>query len=96
MGRPTLELLKFIPALTVEDLQAGCCGLSGVYGYKKETAPIGKIIGSELRTKLTDSKSKVGICECNLCRLQMQNGTGKKAIHPLQIVLESYNKMAGR
>ena len=90
MGRPTLDIMKLIPALTVEDLNAGCCGLSGVYGYKKETAPIGKIIGSELRNKLTTTDAKFGICECNICRLQMQNGTGKKAIHPLYLLEQAY------
>ena len=36
----------------------------------------------------------MGICECNICRLQMQNGTGKKAIHPLYLLRESYRKRA--
>ena len=92
MGRPSLDLLRFIPGVEVEDLQAGCCGLSGVYGYKKDTAPIGKIIGTTLRNKLTDSDADFGICECNICRLQMQNGTHKSAKHPLYLVLESYKK----
>lgn len=94
MGRPTLDVLRFVPGVEVEDLNAGCCGLSGVYGYKKETAPIGHLIGSNLRQKLTDSEADMGICECNICRLQMQNGTGKKAIHPLYLLRESYRKRA--
>ena len=94
MGRPTLDVLRFVPGVEVEDLNAGCCGLSGVYGYKKETAAIGSEIGSNLRHKLKSSAADVGICECNICRLQMQNGTEKKAIHPLYLLVESYEKRA--
>lgn len=93
MGRPTLKIMKLIPGVETEDLKAGCCGLSGVYGYKKETAPIGRIIGSNLRNKLTDSEADVGICECNICRIQMRNGTGKDAIHPLQILASAYRRL---
>lgn len=96
IGRPGFELLHYIPGLELEDLQAGCCGLSGVYGYKKDTAPIGKIIGQELRAKLTASEADLGVCECNICRLQMQNGTNKKAVHPLTLMRQSYEKLAGR
>lgn len=96
MGRPGLEVVRQIPGVEVEDLQAGCCGLSGVYGYKKETAPIGHVIGTTLRDKLTVSEADYGICECNICRLQMTNGTGKTARHPLYVVQESFNQSAGR
>lgn len=93
MGRPTLDVMKMIPGVEVDDLKAGCCGLSGVYGYKQETAPIGRIIGTELREKLTNTEAEIGICECNICRLQMANGTGKKAIHPLHLLAEAYRRI---
>lgn len=93
MGRPTLDVLKLIPGIEVDDLKAGCCGLSGVYGYKKETAPISQIIGSTLRQKLQETEAEVGICECNICRLQMENGTNKKAIHPLHLLAAAYRRI---
>ena len=92
IGRPSLEILRHIPGVEIEDLQAGCCGLSGVYGFKSDTAPIGKIIGTTLRSKLSNSDADFGISECNICRLQMQNGTNKTARHPLYLLLESYKK----
>lgn len=93
MGRPTLDVLKMIPGIEVDDLKAGCCGLSGVYGYKKDTAPISQIIGKNLRDKIRASEAEVGICECNICRLQMENGTGKKAIHPLHLLAAAYRRL---
>ncbi len=89
-GRPVFKLLPKIPGITIEDANAGCCGLSGVYGYKKETSHIAKLVGSELKAKILNSSADLGICECNICRLQMQNGTNKKAVHPLRILCKSY------
>ena len=37
IGRPWFHLLGQIPGLTVEDLDAGCCGMSGTYGFKQES-----------------------------------------------------------
>lgn len=89
-GRPVFKLLPKIPDLKLEDANAGCCGLSGIYGYKKDTAAIARVVGSELKAKIKQSKATLGICECNICRLQMQNGTGKKAVHPLRLICKSY------
>ncbi len=89
-GRPVFKILPLIPGLKIEDANAGCCGLSGVYGYKKETGHIAKIIGSELKAKILQSKASLGISECNICRLQMQNGKNKKAVHPLRLLCKSY------
>lgn len=90
MGIPSLKLLSCIPGLTIERATAPCCGLSGVYGYKEKTAKISETIGAELRRQIINSTAKAGLCECNLCRLQMANGTGKTAVHPLYLLDEAY------
>lgn len=89
-GRPVFKLLPKIPGIELEDAAAGCCGLSGVYGYNKETAHTAKLVGSELKSRILHSSADLGICECNICRLQMQNGTNKQAVHPLRILCKSY------
>lgn len=90
MGVPSMKLMSMIPSLKVAQLTAPCCGLSGVYGYKKDTAEISEAIGAELRKQIIDAQAEGGVCECNLCRLQMQNGTGKKAVHPLYLLDAAY------
>lgn len=89
-GRPTLNVLKLIPNLQIEDANAGCCGLSGIYGYKCNTAKVAAIVGSKLQQTIKNSEAQEGICECNICRLQMQNGTGKSARHPLSVLSQAY------
>lgn len=90
LGRPTLRVLRLIPSLRVEDADAGCCGLSGIYGYKKNTSDISRTIGQRLRDRVRDSAAGEGVCECNICRLQMENGTQKRARHPLTLLAEAY------
>ena len=96
MGRPGLGLMHDIPGVEIDDVQKGCCGLSGVYGYKKMTAEIGHKIGEPLREHIKASDADMGLCECNICRLQMQNGTGKKAIHPISVLARAYREQANQ
>ena len=90
MGVPSLKLLALIPGLKVEELTASCCGLSGVYGYKSATAEISENIRHELTRQIIEAEAPAGLSECNLCRLQMQNGTEKRALHPLYLLEASY------
>lgn len=89
-GKPTLKLLNKIPGVEVVDADAGCCGLSGIYGYKTNTAEVAAIVGSKLQKTIKESDAHEGVCECNICRLQMQNNTGKKAYHPLHTIRQAY------
>jgi glycerol-3-phosphate dehydrogenase subunit C len=36
IGRPWYHLLRMIPGVTIEDMDAGCCGMAGTYGFKQE------------------------------------------------------------
>jgi glycerol-3-phosphate dehydrogenase subunit C len=40
MGRPAVELLRLVPKLEIVEANAGCCGLSGNYGFKTDKLPI--------------------------------------------------------
>ena len=48
MGLPGLELLRRIPGVSVSNANAGCCGISGSYGFKKEKYEISMRVGSRL------------------------------------------------
>lgn len=90
IGRPTMELLPKVPGLKIEEADAGCCGISGSYGFKKDKYDIAMKIGSKLFSRIKESKAKYGVCECATCRLQMEGGSGVKAIHPLAVLCHAY------
>lgn len=89
-GLPSMELLPLIPNLQIEEADAGCCGLSGSYGFKADKRDISVKIGAELFERLKNSHADLGVCECGTCRLQMQSGSGIKTVHPLTVLKKAY------
>lgn len=43
-----MEILPMIPNMKIEEADAGCCGLSGSYGFKEDKYEISMKIGSKL------------------------------------------------
>jgi glycerol-3-phosphate dehydrogenase subunit C len=90
MGLPALELLKLIPGIHLEFIDEGCCGLGGLYGFKKEKYDISMEIGEDLARRLLDLKPHAVVTDCEGCRLQIRHLTGLSAVHPIQILRDAY------
>ncbi|MBQ7456391.1 MAG: anaerobic glycerol-3-phosphate dehydrogenase subunit C [Desulfovibrio sp.] len=85
-GLPGFDLLRYFPSLSITNLNAGCCGISGSYGFKKEKYAIGQTIGSALFHAVKSSPVSVVASECGTCRLQIAGATGKTCLHPITLV----------
>jgi FAD/FMN-containing dehydrogenase/Fe-S oxidoreductase len=77
-------LLEKIPGSTVVDLDAGCCGMAGSFGYSKDHFEVSKQIGErrllpEVRAK--DPSSAV-VAAGTSCRHQIHDFTQETAVHP--------------
>ncbi|WP_196598070.1 anaerobic glycerol-3-phosphate dehydrogenase subunit C [Pectinatus frisingensis] len=90
IGRPSMELLPLIPGMQIEEADAGCCGISGSYGFKADKNEIAMKVGSKLFARIKNSHADLGVSECGTCRLQMENGSGVHAIHPLTVFRKAY------
>ncbi len=90
IGLPAKNILKSIPDLKLELANAGCCGMSGSHGFKKELYDVSMKIGSELFEKILSTNPDEVICECGPCRMQIKQGTNRDSIHPLQILAQAY------
>ncbi|GAB6159282.1 anaerobic glycerol-3-phosphate dehydrogenase subunit GlpC [Desulfotomaculum varum] len=88
-GVPSQALLQLIPGLQVVDLDAGCCGLSGTYGFKKEKYPVSQAIGSNVKRAVQKLGVEQVITECGMCQLQIHHLTGAVVCHPLQVLAEA-------
>ncbi len=86
IGLPGMELLKNLPGLTTENADAGCCGISGSYGFKKEKYPIAMQVGSALFETVRHSDAPVAASECGTCRVQIKHGSGKDCLHPVSLL----------
>ncbi len=90
IGLPALDLLQLVPGLQIEDIDAGCCGLGGTYGFKKETYDVSMAIGQNLARALNEFGSPVVVSDCEGCRMQIRHLTGLEAVHPLQVLRDAY------
>lgn len=89
-GLPGLELLRRLPGITAENADAGCCGISGSYGFKKEKYNIAQEIGARLFERVRHSGASLAVSECGTCRVQIEHGTGFKAVHPVTILRQRF------
>jgi glycerol-3-phosphate dehydrogenase subunit C len=90
IGRPWFHLLRQIPGVTVEDLDAGCCGISGTFGFKQEKYNASMAVGQQLFDGIRGAQAQLVTTECATCQMQIEHGTGMKAIHPAEILLQAY------
>jgi FAD/FMN-containing dehydrogenase/Fe-S oxidoreductase len=91
---PLLRLLRRIPNAQPRDLDAGCCGMAGSFGYEKEHYEISRLVGEQrLFPALRGAPPAARIVAPGLsCRLQIQHFVGRVAHHPallLQALVDS-------
>ncbi len=91
IGRPWFHLLRQIPGVIVDEIDAGCCGMSGTYGFKQEKYQLSIEIGQVLFGRIAASKLELVATECATCQMQIEHGTKCKAIHPAEILLQAYD-----
>ncbi|MHA2090636.1 MAG: anaerobic glycerol-3-phosphate dehydrogenase subunit C, partial [Candidatus Kariarchaeaceae archaeon] len=84
------ELLEQIPALRLNKIDEGCCGICGSWGYKKENYSTSIKIGSGLLSKFNTPKNEIGVTDCPTCTMQMEHGSEKQILHPVEIMAQSY------
>ena len=87
----TVELLKRIPGAEVVELDAGCCGMAGSFGFEAEHYELSMQIG-ELRLfpALRGEEAGTLVAATGVsCRQQIGHGVGREARHPVQIVREA-------
>lgn len=79
----TLKVLHAIPGFKVEEIQSGCCGMAGSFGYEKEHASISMKIGElHLFPAVRSSGADDWIIANGMsCRHQIKDGTQRQAIH---------------
>lgn len=90
------EMLKLIPGVKVNVIPSGCCGMAGSFGYEKEHYETSKAIGEmvlfpTVRKATVDKQKQVIVAAPGTsCRQQILDGTGVKALHPIEIM---YNNL---
>ncbi|MFT7434462.1 MAG: FAD/FMN-containing dehydrogenase/Fe-S oxidoreductase [Algoriphagus sp.] len=85
---PTKKMLSLPPNYTVQLIPSGCCGMSGSFGYEKEHYDISMKIGELVLFPVIREQPEAVIIAApgTSCRHQIHDGTGRKALHPVEIL----------
>ena len=74
---------------TVQTIPSGCCGMAGSFGYEEEHYEVSMKIGElVLFPSVRKNASTCTVAAPGTsCRHQIKDGTGEKALHPVEILL---------
>jgi FAD/FMN-containing dehydrogenase/Fe-S oxidoreductase len=95
LGRPPAgpALLALIPGLEVHTIDVACSGMAGTFGLKAANYELSLAAGQPMLAELKRPEVRFGSTECSTCRLQMEDGTGKRTLHPAQYLALAYGLM---
>lgn len=87
----TFVMLNLPKNFEVTIIPSGCCGMAGSFGYEKEHYEISMQIGEQTLFPAVRKASEETIIAApgTSCRHQIFDGTGRKAIHPVQIMADA-------
>lgn len=78
-----------IPGLKIEEIDSGCCGMAGSFGYEKEHYDLSMKIGSlKLFPTINQNKEAVVVACGMSCRHQITHGTGRQVRHIAELLDE--------
>ena len=86
-----VRMLKLPANHIVETVPSGCCGMAGSFGYESEHYDLSMKIGElVLFPAVRNAPRETVIAAAGTsCRHQVKDGTGRKALHPIEIMYEA-------
>nr|WP_246632400.1 heterodisulfide reductase-related iron-sulfur binding cluster [Pseudonocardia nigra] len=82
----TVALLKRIPGAEVVELDAGCCGMAGSFGFEAEHYDVSMSVGEDRLFPAVRAEPQDTIVAATgvSCRQQIAHGTTRRAHHPVE------------
>ncbi|MBZ4016010.1 FAD-binding and (Fe-S)-binding domain-containing protein [Streptomyces purpurogeneiscleroticus] len=87
----TVALLSRIPGAEVVELDAGCCGMAGSFGFESEHYGLSMTVGGDrlFPAIAAEPAETVLVASGVSCRQQIFHGTERTAWHPVQLIREA-------
>ena len=85
----TLAALRRVPELEVKELDSGCCGMAGSFGYESGHYEVSEALANRvlIPAALADRTASL-VAPGFSCRSQVHGLAGIEAVHPVQILAE--------
>jgi len=88
---PTKQTLTLPKGYQAAEVDSSCCGMAGSFGYEAEHYDISMKMGKRrLFPEIQEAGNEAIIVAAGTsCRHQIEDGTGKKAFHPAQVLRQA-------
>lgn len=85
------KILALPKNYTVEVIPSGCCGMAGSFGYEEEHYEVSMKIGELVLFPAVRNEPQETIIAApgTSCRHQVMDGTGRRALHPVEVLFEA-------
>ena len=80
-----------IPGATASEVDSGCCGMAGSFGYEAEHYAISQAMAERAllpAVRALDPRAVV-VAMGTSCRQQIFDGTGRRALHLAEVLAEA-------
>jgi len=88
IGHKSADVLRAIPGASV-DVVEKCSAVDGTWGFKKEYYELSMRLAKPLFDAVT-AAGPVTATDCPLAALQIEQGTGRKPKHPVEVLAAAY------
>jgi FAD/FMN-containing dehydrogenase/Fe-S oxidoreductase len=84
----TVALLRAIPDAQVNEVDAGCCGMAGSFGFETEHYDLSLRIGGQRLFPAVRAEPDTTLVAATgvSCRQQIAHGVGRRAAHPVELI----------
>ncbi len=91
---PTKEMLSLPVNYTIDEIKSGCCGMAGSFGYEKEHYEVSMKVGELVLLPEVRKTPEHTIISApgTSCRHQIKDGTGRTAVHPIEVLYDALLK----
>ncbi len=92
----SVRMLSLIPGASVVEVDAGCCGMAGSFGFEAEHYDLSMQIGGmRLFPAVNAERSDTVVAATGVsCRQQIEHGTGRRAWHPVELMRAAVSPQA--
>ncbi|GAB3494628.1 FAD-binding and (Fe-S)-binding domain-containing protein [Nocardiopsis coralliicola] len=94
----TVALLRRIPGAEVVELDAGCCGMAGSFGFEAEHYATSMQVGADRLFPAIEAEPEDTVVAATgvSCRQQIGHGTERRSWHPVELVAACAAPAGGR
>ncbi|MBI4523462.1 MAG: anaerobic glycerol-3-phosphate dehydrogenase subunit C [Deltaproteobacteria bacterium] len=89
IGYKSRDLMQLIPGTSVQLIER-CSAIDGTWGLKRQYYDLSVKVAEPLLRDLREGQADVTATDCPLSGLQIEQGLGKKPVHPIRLLAQAY------